>query len=636
MFGKSVNQSGNCQSSKVLLRVVALTAIALSASSGKASSEQASLTEGSGQAVAAAGRCDDSLKTSFNPDSNTSVLLVREFRKGEPLLLQGSPNQRTVFAQSDLCVVKLNVGPGHPGPADAPSTSPGIGIEIWLPTPAKWNGRLHLVGGGGWAGGAAGSSTSLAGTFGAATQSPATIASVEGAVSATTDTGHADYLHGGAFAMKVDGTINRSLWTDFASRSIHEMAVKTKALADLYYGKPARYSYFDGFSTGGRQGMKEAQAHPADFDGILSGAPAFNWSKFITAELYPQIVFQRDLGGVAVTPEQQDLVSNAAIAACDVVAGTHLGFILDPSKCRYDPLADKSVLCVSEAGTNASTACVTRIQATAINKIWYGMTSDGSVPSPAMDNGWAGTGSAGPTMPQRWFGPARGTSLYAKAFASLGINGLASPRGSFGAASDQVALELQDPALGDPAFVNAMGNGRSGWKTLSYKQLSNAFDRGVALQLEFGSINSDHPDLSGFKARKGKMLHYHGLADELIMPQGSVQYYNRVLTSMNGLAEVRPFYRLFLIPGFGHGSPNGTSNPTANNPAPSPGQLYNALTQWVEKGVAPDKIVLNSPPAGSLTRSLPICAYPNKISYITGDPNVETSYTCSQADLHGE
>ena len=70
--------------------------------------------------------------------------------------------------------------------------------------------------------------------------------------------------------MKPDGTINRALWADFASRSIHEMAVKTKALANLYYGMPARYSYFDGFSTGGRQGMKEAQAHPADFDGILS------------------------------------------------------------------------------------------------------------------------------------------------------------------------------------------------------------------------------------------------------------------------------------------------------------------------------------------------------------------------------
>ena len=69
------------------------------------------------------------------------------------------------------------------------------------------------------------------------------------------------------------------------------------------------------------------------------------------------------------------------------------------------------------------------------------------------------------------------------------------------------------------------------------------------------------------------MLHYHGLADELIMPQGSVQYYNRVLGKMNGLAEVQSFYRLFLIPGFGHGFPNGTSNPAAKNPAPSPGQL---------------------------------------------------------------
>ena len=115
MFGKSVNPSGVRASCKTFLRVGPLLAIALSGSSGKASSGPAGATEGSELAVAARGKCDDSLKASFNPDRNTSVLLVREFRKGEPLLLQGSSNDRTVVAQSDLCVVKLNVGPGNPG-----------------------------------------------------------------------------------------------------------------------------------------------------------------------------------------------------------------------------------------------------------------------------------------------------------------------------------------------------------------------------------------------------------------------------------------------------------------------------------------------------------------------------------------
>ena len=97
--------------------------------------------------------CDDSLKSAFKPDANTSVLLVKSFKKGDPLLLSGTATPATPAAQNDLCLVKLLVGPGNPGPAGAPSTSAGIGIEVWLPTPANWNHRLHVTGNAGWAGG---------------------------------------------------------------------------------------------------------------------------------------------------------------------------------------------------------------------------------------------------------------------------------------------------------------------------------------------------------------------------------------------------------------------------------------------------------------------------------------------------
>lgn len=96
--------------------------------------------------------CDDSMKAAFKPDELTTVLLVKAFKKGDPLLLTGSTAPNTPIASNDVCVVKLNVGPGNPGPADAPSTTAGIGIEIWLPTVANWNGRIHIKGGGGWAG----------------------------------------------------------------------------------------------------------------------------------------------------------------------------------------------------------------------------------------------------------------------------------------------------------------------------------------------------------------------------------------------------------------------------------------------------------------------------------------------------
>lgn len=231
--------------------------------------------------------CDETMKTSFVPDAGTKDTLVKAFKKGDPILLSGTPGATTPVASNDVCVVKLLVGPGSPGAAGAPSTSAGIGIEIWLPAPARWNNRIHIKGGGGWAGSAEGDPAQLAGggaRGGAGELSPSVTAMEEGAVSASTDTGHASNPPSldASFAINPDGTINTILWKDFSERGIHEMAVKTKALVKAYYGGEAKYAYWNVFSTGGRQDLKEAQANPADFDGILAGAPAINWSKFST------------------------------------------------------------------------------------------------------------------------------------------------------------------------------------------------------------------------------------------------------------------------------------------------------------------------------------------------------------------
>ena len=128
--------------------------------------------------------CDDSMKAAFKPDANTTVLLVKSFKKGDPLLLTGTATGSTPIAANDLCFVKLQVGPGNPGPASAPSTSAGIGIEVWLPTAANWNTRIHNLGGGGWAGGNHLSLTAFGSVGAAAT------AGTEGSVVGTTDTGH--------------------------------------------------------------------------------------------------------------------------------------------------------------------------------------------------------------------------------------------------------------------------------------------------------------------------------------------------------------------------------------------------------------------------------------------------------------
>src|SRR5882724_5853072 len=153
--------------------------------------------------------CDDTMKDEFKPDSLTTVLLVKAFKKGEALALAGTPaTPPPPLAANDVCVVKLLVGPGNPGPAGAPSTSAGIGIEMWLPAPLNWNSRIHVAGGGGWAGGNQTSLTVLtgAGGFAGTNPAPSIIATVEGAVSANTDTGHT--LGSGSFAMNPDGSIN--------------------------------------------------------------------------------------------------------------------------------------------------------------------------------------------------------------------------------------------------------------------------------------------------------------------------------------------------------------------------------------------------------------------------------------------
>jgi feruloyl esterase len=436
--------------------------------------------------------------------------------------------------------------------------------------------------------------------------------------------------------MNPDGSINTVLWNDFAQRGIHEMAVKTKEITEAYYGKAAKYSYWDGFSTGGRQGHKLAQAHPDDFDGILAGAPAFNWTRFITAELYPQIVYLRDLGGVPLTSGQLNLMGNAAINACDVVNGQHLGYIPDPSQCEYDPTLDASVLCATSGGTNTTANCVTPLQAQAMNKLWFGQTRDGTTPPPSVDNSWSVHIGRGNHL---WYGLARGASFG-------GLGGSLAP---FTIATDLVALELQDAKLATPSFINPTatptGRGQDGWKNLSYAQLGNAYDQGLKLQHSFGRINTDDENLRPFRKSGGKMLMYHGLADVLIMPQGSVNYYERVIRELDGLDEVQKFYRFFLVPGMAHGFSNGTTNPNANPPLPGTAgadgvadgtsQLYDALTAWVERNVAPSRIDISTvaTTAFPVVKSRPICAYPKKAAHTGGDVNLASSYVC--AGPHG-
>jgi feruloyl esterase len=612
--------------------------------------------------------CDTaSIKAAYS-SADTEVLLAQSFKKDDVLKLPNSPlpDASLLKSAADVCLVKLLVKGGNTSePQTEPSYSQGIGIEVYLPTQANWNDRIRTYGSGGWAGGYHTDLTRLGQNAGQGDQK-LNQAVGKGFVVSHSDAGHSGMQGGpggtgvanlgggeGEWAMKADGMPNLELWKDYSERSMHVTAVKTKELVKTYYGKAQKYAYFDGFSTGGRQAWKLAQKYPLDYDGILAGAPAFNFTKFTFSQFFTQVAMQQDLGG-PIAPAKLSSVNARAVAACDTL---NIGLLLDPMSCKYDPAKDAAAVCTTSTlidgttpGTNADAAtCVTLAEARTINKIWYGMTRDGHYTDPAID---VGNGkSLNVANQQLWYGYPRGTLLagnFSTLLAGNSTNGNAAPL-TIGA--EFIALTLDNSRIATPNFYNRTGNGADAWKSLSYPQYASAYD--LALQwndLRFSDVDTDNPDLSGLRDSGHKILHYHGLADSAIMAQGSMNYYERAAAVMGGMAELQKFSRFYAIPGLAHTSsfnfsgqydknepsrmlganlvplPQGSNNPT-DQTKPGRDELFNALMNWVENGVAPSSIEVAS--ADSSVK-MPLCVYPAKITVKTGATDLKsaTSYEC--------
>src|SRR3989449_453126 len=197
----------------------------------------------------------------------------------------------------------------------------GDRVKVFIGLPAtNWNGRFRGTGGGGFLGGSA---NNLRG--------PVT----QGYAAGATDTGHEG--GSGSFALDANGRLNWQSIVDNAYLGIHEMTVVGKALTKEYYGKAPRYTYFVGGSTGGRQGLMEAQRYPNDYDGIVSACPAINWHRFLPADMWPQVVM---VAAKNFVPKSKlDAATAAAVAACDASDGVSDGVIDNPARCAYDPKA---------------------------------------------------------------------------------------------------------------------------------------------------------------------------------------------------------------------------------------------------------------------------------------------------------
>jgi pimeloyl-ACP methyl ester carboxylesterase len=578
--------------------------------------------------------CDDGIKTAFRPDPDTSVIAVRLVKKGEELKAPDAP--QPVTAAADLCLVKLLVGPGATAEKDkaARSYSEGIGIEVWLPTQANWNERIRNYGGGGWVGGGHRYADKIG------SKVPAIVNANIGYASGTTDAGQPWYQDG-SFAFLSDGKVNVESLRDFSVRAMVEQAVKTKALVNLYYGKPPKYAYYDGHSQGGRQGMKLVQEYPELYDGYMIAQPALSIAKFGTAGLYPQIVMKTELGFTSANKAEAAAfaakvaaANKRAVAACDKPG---LGFLLDPFACDYNPARDAEALCTGVAGegvsgSNADAAtCMSLKEANALNRIWYGATSDGSFDAAQGADARSGK-SLGKN--QLWWTFTKSTA----------IGNLITSASSYG-----VALALQDvsyaadasTASGDP-ITNGSTGVRNKWLELDYAGLADAVNKGVALQPTlFSDLITDKADLGKLRDLGRKVVVYTGLVDDAIPPAGNINYHERVVAAMGGHAEVQKFMRMYLLPGSAHSSQGrgytvGGKNDTVplpklpgnanQTPTREQDQFFTALVDWVEKGAAPGEIMLTS---RDNSVSYPVCAYPLRTTWNgNGDAKQAASYSC--------
>jgi pimeloyl-ACP methyl ester carboxylesterase len=373
-----------------------------------------------------------------------------------------------------------------------------------------------------------------------------------------TDTGHEG--GSGKFALDGNGKQDWQAIVNNAYLGIHEMTVVGKALTKAFYGKAPRYSYFTGGSMGGRQGLAEAQRFPEDYDGIISACPAVSFHRFVPASLWPQVVMLEMSN--FVSKAKLDAATAAAIAACDEHDRVKDGVIDDPLRCAYDPQA--------LVGTKIGNETFTERDAEVLRKIWEGpRTRDGQF---------------------IWHGLERGADLFPYA----GTSGSPLKGKPFSIALEYWIYFLAQDAKWD-------------WTTLSYAGFEQFWMKSVE---QFGAVyGTDNPDLTRFRDRGGKLLIYHGMADQLIPAGGVIDYYKRVQERMGGEKATAKFARLFLVPGVDH----GFRGPGAS---PSSATLNEAIIRWVEEGKAPDKLIAEKRDAkGNVIRTRPVFPYPHAAEY---------------------
>ncbi|MGB6157654.1 MAG: tannase/feruloyl esterase family alpha/beta hydrolase [Acidobacteriaceae bacterium] len=449
-----------------------------------------------------------------------------------------------------------------------PTSDSAIHFEVWLPG-QDWNGRLLGAGNGGFAGSIG--VRQMAGYL------------IRGFAVSGSDAGHRAEAGDASWAFGHPEKVK-----DFGWRAVHLTAELAKHIVLAYYGKPQSKAYFDACSDGGREALMEAQRFPEDYDGILAGAPANNWSRMLGAGVAVTQALTGDPRAY-ISDLKLPAIQKASLAACDALDGLKDGMIADPPKCHFDP---EVLLCTGEESTD----CLTQPQIDAL-RIIYGGVKD----------------SRGATIfPGLTMGDETGWSIWV-----IGEGPGAS------ADAQYIQNDFRYLVTGDPK-----------WNPLTA-------DLGASLQQSTqktaADLDSTDPDLSRFAEHGGKLILYHGWNDAAISPWNTIAYYQSVQRQM-GDAKVDSFARLYMAPcvehcteGPGPSAFGQLGIPTAKG---SKFGLFDALEDWVEKDTPPGDIFAtkyaqeNGVRKAAMTR--PLCPYPKVAKYNgTADPNDAASFACA-------
>ena len=483
----------------------------------------------------------------------------------------------TTIRLAELVPAGAFTPPGAPRPLEVPAfcrvaatSDPAVNFEVWLPADT-WNGKFHTAGNGGMAG------VISYGAMAAALD--------RGYAASSTDTGH---VRAGANGFDATWALDRpDLVEDFGHRSLHLTAVHGKAITEALYGAAPDYAYYVGCSKGGQQGMMEAQRYPDDFDGLVVGDPAHDWTRFYAAaHLWYALATLGDPDSY-MPPAKAVLLGDAVTAACDTIDGIEDGVLDDPRACDFDPAA---LTC--RAGEDEA-SCLTPKQVQAVKDIWRGPTNAaGEVIYPGLVPG----GEADPGGWSRWVtGPDRYRSTH-----YLAANGF-----------------MKFMVFDDPDW--------------NFRSWDYGRDLPVALERTGPALDANDPDLRPLRDAGGKLLLYHGWSDADISPLGTIDYYEEAVRTVGGsadaagaLAETQEFFRLFMVPGMGH---------CRGGPGPDTFDALSALEAWVEEGRAPERIVASKVEGGEVVRTRPLCPYPQVAQWSgAGSTDDAASFRCVTPD----